>query len=97
MKAALQRVTQASVSVGGEVVGSVGPGLVVLVGVANGDTERDAEYLAKNAKNLEPNVFSVPEEIDRDVARLKLEAMGVAIDKLSREQEEYLASWSEGT
>ncbi len=56
-----------------------------------------AEYLAKNAKNLEPNVFSVPEEIDRDVARLKLEAMGVAIDELSREQEEYLASWSEGT
>jgi adenosylhomocysteinase len=55
------------------------------------------EYMVKNAKKLGPSVYPVPEEIDRDVARLKLEAMGVAIDKLSREQEEYLASWSEGT
>ncbi len=55
------------------------------------------EYLAKNAKSLQPSVFPVPAEIDRDVARLKLESMGVAIDRLSAEQEEYLASWSEGT
>jgi adenosylhomocysteinase len=39
----------------------------------------------------------VPAEIDQNVARLKLDAMGVAIDKLTPEQEEYLASWSEGT
>ncbi len=56
-----------------------------------------AEYLAKNAKKLEPKVYPVPHEIDQSVARLKLESMGVAIDKLTPEQEQYLASWSEGT
>jgi adenosylhomocysteinase len=55
------------------------------------------EYMVKNAKKLEPKVYPVPAEIDRDVARLKLESMGIAIDKLTPEQEEYLASWSEGT
>ena len=52
MKALLQRVTSASVSVGGEVVGRIGQGLVVFVGVANGDTEKDAQYLAKKTVNL---------------------------------------------
>jgi adenosylhomocysteinase len=56
-----------------------------------------AEYLAKNHKSLEKKVYPVPEELDKKVARLKLEAMGVKIDKLTPEQEEYLASWSEGT
>ncbi|MBI4164831.1 MAG: adenosylhomocysteinase [Acidobacteria bacterium] len=56
-----------------------------------------AEYIVKNAKKLEHKVHSMPADIDREVARLKLESMGVAIDKLTREQEEYLASWSEGT
>ncbi len=56
-----------------------------------------AEYLAKNHKSLEKKVYPVPEELDKKVARLKLEAMGVKIDKLTAEQEEYLASWSEGT
>jgi D-tyrosyl-tRNA(Tyr) deacylase len=56
MKAVLQRVTKASVSVGGEVVGSIGPGLVVLVGVANGDTEKDAQYLAQ--KTVEMRIFA---------------------------------------
>jgi adenosylhomocysteinase len=56
-----------------------------------------AEYLAKNYKSLEKNVFGVPEELDKRVAKLKLEAMGVKIDKLTPEQEAYLASWSEGT
>jgi adenosylhomocysteinase len=55
------------------------------------------EYVAKNAKKLEPKVYPVPADIDQYIARLKLEAMGVAIDKLTPEQEEYLASWSEGT
>jgi len=55
------------------------------------------EHLVKNAKKLEAQVYSVPAEIDRNIARLKLESMGVQIDKLTREQEEYLASWSEGT
>ena len=52
MKALLQRVTRASVSIGGEVVGKIGPGLVVLVGVASGDTGGEAQYLAQRTVNL---------------------------------------------
>ncbi len=52
MKALLQRVTRASVSVAGEVVGRIGQGLVVFVGVADGDTEKDAHYLAQKTVNL---------------------------------------------
>ena len=52
MKALLQRVTRASVSVDGEVVGSIGPGLVVFVGVADGDTVKDAQHLAEKTVNL---------------------------------------------
>ena len=52
MKALLQRVTEASVSVGGEVVGRIDQGLVVFVGVARGDTEKDAQYLAQKIVNL---------------------------------------------
>ena len=52
MKALLQRVTGASVRVAGEVVGRIGRGLVVFVGVADGDTERDAQYLAQKMVNL---------------------------------------------
>jgi adenosylhomocysteinase len=54
------------------------------------------EYLVKNHRSLENKVYAVPEELDRHVARLKLEAMGVRIDRLSIEQENYLSSWSEG-
>jgi D-tyrosyl-tRNA(Tyr) deacylase len=56
VKALLQRVTEASVSVGGEVVGRIGRGVVVLVGVAQGDSERDARYLAQRTVNL--RIFS---------------------------------------
>ena len=55
------------------------------------------EYLVKNHKTLERKVYSVPEELDKKVARLKLESLGIKIDRLTPEQEEYLASWSEGT
>ncbi|MFQ5777699.1 MAG: adenosylhomocysteinase [Terriglobia bacterium] len=55
------------------------------------------EYLSKNADKLEKKVYPVPEAIDREVARLKLASMGIAIDKLTPAQEKYLASWSEGT
>jgi adenosylhomocysteinase len=55
------------------------------------------EYLVKNYKSLDKKVFAVPVELDKRVARLKLEAMGIKIDKLTPQQEEYLASWSEGT
>jgi adenosylhomocysteinase len=56
-----------------------------------------AEYMVKNHASLEKKVYSVPQELDKRVARLKLEAMSIGIDRLSPEQEEYLASWSEGT
>jgi adenosylhomocysteinase len=55
------------------------------------------EYLVKHHSSLEKKVFAVPAELDRRVARLKLESMGIKIDRLTPEQEEYLASWSEGT
>jgi adenosylhomocysteinase len=56
-----------------------------------------AEYLAKHAKTLERKVYDVPDEIDSQVAWLKLNAMGIEIDTLTKEQEHYLSSWEEGT
>ncbi len=56
-----------------------------------------AEYMAKNHATMENKVYSVPEELDKQVAKMKLESMGFSIDKLSPEQEEYLAGWNEGT
>ena len=56
-----------------------------------------AEYMVANASSLEAKVYPVPAEIDKEIARLKLETMGVQIDTLTEEQERYLASWDEGT
>ncbi len=56
MKALLQRVTQASVTVSGEIIGQIGPGLVVLIGVASGDTPKDIQYLASKIVGL--RIFS---------------------------------------
>jgi len=56
-----------------------------------------AEYMKENAATLENRVYSVPEEIDAEIARLKLESMGVKLDSLTAEQEHYLNSWEEGT
>jgi adenosylhomocysteinase len=56
-----------------------------------------AEYMVKNADSLKAGVYVVPEAIDREIARLKLEAMGVTIDTLTPEQEHYLNQWEEGT
>jgi len=56
-----------------------------------------AEFVAKNRGKLENRVYDVPDEIDSEVARLKLSAMGVAIDVLTDEQKKYLSSWEEGT
>ena len=56
-----------------------------------------AEYMLKNAGKLENKVYNVPEAIDREIARLKLEAMGVKLDILTPEQVKYLGSWQEGT
>ncbi len=56
-----------------------------------------AEYMVRNAASLSKAVYTVPEDIDREIARLKLEAMGVVVDVLTPEQESYLNSWEEGT
>jgi adenosylhomocysteinase len=56
-----------------------------------------AEYAVTNAGSLERKVYPVPQEIDEEIARLKLETMGVTIDALTEDQARYLASWDEGT
>jgi adenosylhomocysteinase len=56
-----------------------------------------AEYMVANAASLDRHVYPVPEEIDEEIARLKLATMGIAIDELTEEQAKYLASWDEGT
>jgi len=55
------------------------------------------EYLLQHADELENKVYTIPEAVDREIARLKLEAMGVRIDVLTQEQQRYLTSWEEGT
>jgi len=56
-----------------------------------------AEYVVKNRARLSPRVYPVPQKIEENVARLKLESMGIGIDSLSASQAEYLASWKSGT
>jgi adenosylhomocysteinase len=56
-----------------------------------------AEFMLNNAKSLEKQVYTIPEEIDMEIARLKLAAMGVTIDTLTAEQEQYLHQWQVGT
>jgi adenosylhomocysteinase len=55
------------------------------------------EYMVKNGSKLKPGVYPVPDEIDREIGRIKLKSMGIEIDRLSAEQEKYLRSWAEGT
>ncbi len=55
------------------------------------------DYMVKNHASLENKVYTVPVDLDKRVAKLKLESLGVKIDRLTSEQEEYLASWNEGT
>jgi len=55
------------------------------------------EYLLSHSKELEPKVYPIPKALDQEIARLKLEALGVAIDALTAEQSAYLASWQQGT
>ncbi|HEX21632.1 MAG TPA: adenosylhomocysteinase, partial [Actinobacteria bacterium] len=56
-----------------------------------------AEYIVKESKNLQNQVYPVPADIDNEIARLKLLSMGIKIDKLTEEQAKYLASWEMGT
>lgn len=88
MKALLQRVTGASVSVAGEVVGKIGRGLVVFVGVAHGDTEKDAQYLAQRMANL--RLFSDEE------GRFNLSALEIGGELLLVSQFTLLADTKKG-
>jgi D-tyrosyl-tRNA(Tyr) deacylase len=88
VKALLQRVSRASVSVGGEVVGRIGPGLVVLVGVAQGDTAKDAQSLAQKTANL--RIFADPE------GRFNLSALEVRGELLVVSQFTLLADTRKG-
>ena len=56
-----------------------------------------AEFMVKNHKTLEKKIYAVPEEIDREIARLKLASMGIRIDQPTAEQRRYMTSWEEGT
>jgi adenosylhomocysteinase len=71
------------------------PALVMDMSFAN--QALAAEFAIANAATLERKVYPVPEEIDREIARLKLDTMGIEIDELTEEQARYLASWNEGT
>ena len=88
MKALLQRVTRASVSVGSEVVGSIGRGLVVFVGVADGDTEEDAQYLAQKTVGL--RIFS------DEAGRFNLSALDIRGELLVVSQFTLLANTRKG-
>jgi adenosylhomocysteinase len=56
-----------------------------------------SEFLLRNKGKLEPRVYALPDDVDREIAALKLAAMGVRIDTLTAEQTHYLNSWEEGT
>ena len=56
-----------------------------------------ALYIAKNGKKLKGGVYEVPQDIDEEVANLKLSSLGLSIDTLSKEQKKYLCSWDIGT
>ncbi|MGZ4384973.1 MAG: adenosylhomocysteinase, partial [Gaiellaceae bacterium] len=71
------------------------PAIVMDMSFAN--QALSTEYAVQHAATLERRVYPVPREIDEEIARLKLETMGVRIDTLTEEQVRYLASWDEGT
>lgn len=55
------------------------------------------KYIIENKKNLKNSVYKLPEEIDTNIAQLKLKTMGITIDTLTKEQKAYLTSWEFGT
>ncbi len=69
----------------------------VVMDMSFADQALSVEWVARNHASLEKRVYDVPEEIDREVARLKLATLGIEIDALTPEQERYLSSWREGT
>jgi adenosylhomocysteinase (EC 3.3.1.1) len=56
-----------------------------------------SEYILRNAGRLQPRVYRLPQEIDEEIARLKLASMGIKIDTLTEEQARYISSWESGT
>lgn len=92
----------------GRVIFLLGEGRLINLAAAEGhpasvmdmsfaDQALSMEYIVKNKGKLEVKVHDVPEDIDKEVARLKLKAMGITIDTLTAEQKKYLAGWQEGT
>ncbi|MFO7622760.1 MAG: adenosylhomocysteinase [Anaerolineales bacterium] len=92
----------------GRVINMLGEGRLINLAAAEGhpasvmdmsfaNQALGVEYMVKNAAKLEKKVYSIPDEIDREIARLKLSAMNIEIDTLTPEQIKYLNSWEEGT
>jgi adenosylhomocysteinase len=71
------------------------PAMVMDMSFAN--QALSAEWVAKHYRSLDKKVYRIPQDIDREISRLKLQSMGVAIDKLTKEQEKYLSGWEAGT
>jgi adenosylhomocysteinase len=94
--------------VGGKRLNLVAEGRLVNLGAAEGhpaavmdmsfaNQALSAEYVAQHHAELEPQVYVVPAEIDAEVARLKLAAMGIELDEMTAEQREYVTAWQHGT
>jgi adenosylhomocysteinase len=79
----------------GQAVAEASPAALMDMSFAN--QALSTEYLVLHRTALAPKVYNVPSQIDRQVAELKLAALGIRIDRLSRQQEHYLASWQHGT
>jgi adenosylhomocysteinase len=93
---------------GGKRVNLLGEGRLVNLAAAEGhpasvmdmsfaNQALSAVFMQRNAETLEKKVYSVPEDVDQEIARIKLVEMGISIDTLTAEQEKYLNSWEEGT
>jgi adenosylhomocysteinase len=93
---------------GGKLVYLLGEGRLINLAAAEGhpasvmdmsfaNQALGAEYMVRNAANMSPAVYKIPEDVDNEIARLKLEAMGIEIDTLTEEQVQYLDQWEEGT
>ena len=69
----------------------------VVMDMSFADQANAAVYLAREAEKMEKKVYTLPQEIDHEIALLKLQTMGIEIDVLTEEQKKYLSSWGEGT
>ncbi|HYV00888.1 MAG TPA: adenosylhomocysteinase, partial [Actinomycetota bacterium] len=92
----------------GRVINLLGEGRLINLAAAEGhpaavmdmsfaNQALSVEWIVREAKRLEPRVYEVPEDIDGEVAKLKLAAMGVDLDRLTEEQRAYITQWQHGT